>query len=126
LTVPAGRTAFLRFAVSDGNTTSAVKSLAAQAISEMVVAPTIRSPKPGAVIHGHLTTVKGSVFRGANGLPTSVKVNGHAAKLTRVSTTRDTYAVTFSETFGRHKLTVVARDLAGNTKSRSVRVTNKA
>jgi hypothetical protein len=34
--------------------------------------------------------------------------------------------VTFSETFGRHRLTVVARDLAGNTKSGSVRVSNEA
>jgi hypothetical protein len=126
MTVPAGGKSYVGFAVSEANTTSAASSLAAKATREVVVAPTMTSPKPGAVIHGHLTTVKGSVSLGANGLPTSVKVNGHAAKLTKVSATKDTYAVTFRETFGRHKLTVVARDLAGNTASISRRVTNKA
>src|SRR4051794_24687468 len=126
LTVPAGGRASLGFAVSGASTTSGAASVAKLATQEMVLAPTIRSPKPRAVIHGHLTTVKGSVFLGANGMPTSVKVNGHAAKVTKVSATRANYVVSFNESFARHKLTVVARDIAGNTKASSVRVTNKA
>ena len=125
VSVPAGGKGYLGFAVSQALSTSGASSLAAVATREMVATPTITAPKPGAVIHGHATTVRGRVFLGANGMPTSVKVNGHAATLTRVSSTVESYAVTFSETYARHKLTVVARDNAGNTRSRSIHVTNK-
>jgi hypothetical protein len=125
VSVPAGRSGYLGFAVSQAITTSGTTSVAALATREMVATPSVSSPKPGAVIHGHTTTVKGSVFLGANGLPTSVKVNGNAAKLTRVSATRETYVVTFSESYARHTITVVARDIAGNTRSKSIHVTNE-
>jgi hypothetical protein len=125
MTVPAAGASYIGFAFSEGNTTAAASSVAALAVKEIVVPPTISSPKAGAVIHGHRTTVKGAVSLGANGLPTSVTVNGHAAKLTRLSATKDAYAVTFDESFAKHKLTVTARDLAGNSASASRTVTNK-
>ena len=124
LHVPAGGKAYLGFAVSEAVTTAAAKSLASQATREAVVPPSISSPKAGAHIKGHLTTVKGLVTLGANGLPTAVTVNGHTAKLTKVNATTLSYAVSFSESFGKHTLTVVAKDIAGNTASVKRTVTN--
>jgi hypothetical protein len=126
LTVPAGGTAYVGFASSEGNTTAEAKKVAALATGEVVVAPTITSPKSGATITGHRTTVKGRIVLGANGMPTSVTVNGHAATLTKVNATTDSYVATFSESFGKHKLTVTAKDVAGNTKSATRTVTNAA
>src|SRR3954452_14072559 len=70
LKVPAGGRAFVGFAVSQGVTTAEARALARTATNEMVLAPSITSPKTGAVVHGHLTTVRGSVSLGANGIPT--------------------------------------------------------
>jgi hypothetical protein len=68
--------------------------------------------------------VKGAVTLGANGLPTSVVVNGHAAHLTKVTATKATYSATFNETFGTHTINVTAKDSAGNTKSKSITIKN--
>jgi hypothetical protein len=126
LSVPAHGRLDLGFAYSKLITTSATKKLAGLAVGEMVNPPAISSPGAGAVIQGHRTTVKGSVALGANGLPTSVKVNGHAAHLTKVSATKATYKVSFNESFGKHTITVTAKDVARNTKSKSIKVKNVA
>jgi hypothetical protein len=126
LNVPANGTARLGFAYSKRVETTDAKTLAAIAVNEMVNPPTISSPANGAVITGHTTTVKGSVTLGANGLPTSVVVNGHAAQLTKVSATQETYSVSFSEPFGKHTINVTAKDVAGNTRSKSISVSNVA
>jgi hypothetical protein len=124
LNVPANGTAHLGFAFSKHVETKDAKTLAAIAANEMVNAPTISSPSNGAVIKGQTTTVKGIVTLGANGLPTSVVVNGHAAPLTKVSATKETYSVSFSESLGKHTINVTAKDVAGNTRSKSISVTN--
>lgn len=124
--LPAHGTAYFGFAYSKGVETTDAKTLAAIAASEMLNPPTISSPANGAVIKGQTTTVKGSVTLGANGLPTRVLVNGHAAHLTKVSATKETYSASFSESLGKHTITVTAQDLAGNTKSKSISVTNVA
>jgi hypothetical protein len=122
--VPAHGAFRLGFAESEGPLTSTVKKLAVKDVADMMNAPSISAPKKGAVIHGHSTTVKGSVTLGANGLPTSVRVNGHAARITTVSAAKANYAVTFRQPFGTHKLTAVAKDAAGNTRSKSINVKN--
>jgi hypothetical protein len=126
LSVPAGGNAYLGFAVSDANRTSEVQPLAALATGEMMNTPTITSPANHAHLHGHSITVKGGVTRGANGLPTSVSVNGHAATLTVVSAALATYKVTFSLPFGTHKITATATDIAHNTRTRSISIQNTA
>jgi hypothetical protein len=126
LTVPAGGKAHVGFADSEAPTTAGARSRAALAVGDMMAAPTISSPKTGAVITGHKTTVKGAVTLGANGMPTSVMVNGHAAHLTKVSATKATFSVSFLESFGKHVITVTAKDVAGNSKSRSITVKNIA
>jgi hypothetical protein len=123
-TVPAGGHVYLGFAYSERQFTTDTKKLAALAVGEMLNAPVISSPVGGATIKGHATTFKGYVTLGANGLPTSVTVAGHPAKLTKVSATKETYAVTFNEAFGTHKIKVVAKDSAGNTRSKAITVTN--
>ena len=124
LNVPAHGRADVGFAWSERVATKDTRALALVAQREMINAPHVSSPHGGAVISGHRTTVKGYVTLGANGLPTAVTVNGHGARLTRVSSTKATYAVTFRESLGRHVLTVTARDVAGNTKSVGLRVKN--
>ena len=124
VTVASGKAAYLGFAESEHLTVSAVTKLANVALGEMVNPPSITSPANGAKLGGKSTTVKGVVTVGANGLPTSVTVNGHAAKLSVVSAVKATYAVTFSETLGKHTITATAKDVAGNTKSRSIKITN--
>jgi hypothetical protein len=126
LSVPAGGKAYLGFAVSEAPLTSDAKTRAGVAVAEMVNTPSISSPANGAVIHGHTTTVKGTVTVGANGLPTSVIVNGHAAHFTSISSTSKTYSVTFDESYAKHKITVTAYDSAHNSRSRSITVTNVA
>jgi hypothetical protein len=126
LNVPTGGNAYVGFALSDANRTSEVKPLAGRATDEMMNAPTITSPANHAHLHGHSITVKGGVTRGANGLPTSVSVNGHTATLTVVSAAKATYKVTFSLPFGTHAITAKATDTAHNTRSRSITVQNTA
>jgi hypothetical protein len=124
LNVSAHGRADLGFGYSGAPTTLAAKKLAGLAQNEMMAVPTIASPANGAHVQGTSTTVKGSVRIGANGLPTAVTVNGHAAHLSTVSATKATYAVTFSESLGTHTIKVVARDSAGNTAARSISVKN--
>jgi hypothetical protein len=126
LRAPANGTAHLGFAYSKRVDTNGAKTLAAIAVNEMVSTPTIGSPSNGAVIAGQTITVKGSVTLGANGLPTNVLVNGHAAHLTKVSATKVTYSVSFKESLGKHTIKVTAKDVAGNTRSASIHVTNVA
>jgi hypothetical protein len=126
LNVPANGIAYLGLAVSDANLTSQVKALAVLATGEMMNTPTITSPANHAHLHGHSITVKGSVTRGANGLPTAVSVNGHPAALTVVSAAQATYKVTFSLPFGAHTITATATDIAHNTRARSISMQNTA
>lgn len=122
--VPAGGKGFLGFSNSERWLTADAKKLAALAIADMTVVPSITSPHSGATISGTSTTVKGALRAGANGLPASVKVNGHAAHITRTSATTATYRVTFTESIGKHTLRAVATDSVGNTASRSITVHN--
>jgi hypothetical protein len=122
--VPAGGKGFLGFAVSERWSTSDVKQLASTAVADMVNPPSISSPHHRATIHGHSTTVKGSLSAGANGLPTKVSVNGNPAHITRTGSTTATYTVTFSESTGKHTLTVTATDSVGNSARSSTSVKN--
>jgi hypothetical protein len=106
--------------------TKDTKVLATIAVNEMVAAPSISSPSNGAAIKGHTTRVTGTVALGANGLPTNVIVNGHVAHLSKLSATREGYSVSFSESFAKHTIKVTARDVAGNTSSKSIIVKNVA
>ncbi|HKC27238.1 MAG TPA: hypothetical protein VKB75_04425 [Jatrophihabitans sp.] len=124
LTVAAHGRADLGFGYCEQTATTDAKKSAQTAVNEMINAPTISSPAAGATVHGKSTTVKGAVTLGANGLPTKVTVNGHIAHLTKVSATKATYAVTFSESLGKHTITVTAQDIAANTRSRSIKITN--
>ncbi len=124
LTVPARSAASLGFALSERWATADVKPLAQTAVADMMSAPTITSPRSGAKVHGRSTAVHGRLAAGANGLPTSVTVNGHKAKITRINSTTATYVVTFTESLGRHVLTATAMDAAGNTRSTAIRITN--
>jgi hypothetical protein len=125
LHVPAGGSAYLGFAESEAPSTSDARSRASVATNEMVSKPVITSPADHASIAGTSTTVKGTVALGANGLPTSVTVNGHAAHLTvNGGRTAVSYSVTFSEALGTHTIKVTATDLAGNTRAKSITVTN--
>ncbi len=124
LSVPAGGTTFLGFANSESLATSSVQSLAAQAVADMMAPPTITSPANAAKVPTQSTTVKGALTAGANGLPTSVLVNGHAAALKKTSATTATYTVTFTQAWGAHKVTVVAKDAVGNSASKAITVTN--
>jgi hypothetical protein len=87
--------------------------------------PAIGSPGRGAVISGRKTVVRGSVRAGVNGLPVTVTVNGHPATLTAKSATRATYKAVFDEPLGKHRITAVAKDAGGNTRSASITVRNK-
>lgn len=123
----ANGTARIGFAFSGRLLTADAVNLAKLGVADMIGAPKITSPANGATIHGKSTTVKGSVGLGANGLPSSVTVAGHAATLhVNAAKTSATFAVTFSESFGTHKIVVTAKDSAGNTASRSITVKNVA
>jgi hypothetical protein len=124
LTVPKGGVAQIGFADSEAVTTAAAKGLAAQGVADMMPNPRITAPDNHSVIKGKRTTVKGKVRAGANGLPVSVRVNGHAATLTRTGATTARFKVTFKESLGKHVLTAVARDAGGNRRSTSVTVRN--
>jgi hypothetical protein len=124
MTVPASGKAYVGFAESEAPLTSDAKTRAAVDVTEMVNIPSISAPANGAVIHGHTTTVKGAVTVGANGLPTSVVVNGHTAQFTSISATSKSYSVTFTESFGKHTIRVTAFDSVHNARFRSIVVTN--
>lgn len=121
---PHGR-GYLGFAVSERLATADVKPLAKLAERDMMVAPKITSPSNGGTVHGKKTTVAGRLSLGANGLPTSVKVNGHVAKITVKSAKSAIFSATFNESFGKHQIKVVATDAGGNVRSAAIRVTNK-
>jgi hypothetical protein len=121
LKVPARAGARIGFAVSQNQTTSQVKALGAQAVADMMATPAVRAPKAGARLSSHTVTVKGTVGLGANGLPTSVKVNGHAAKIARRATSIS-YVAHIRLPVGRHTISVVAHDAAGNISTRKITV----
>jgi hypothetical protein len=124
VTVPKNGVGHLRLVLSQSVLTSRARALATAAEQSMVAAPHVTSPTAG-VVKGRSTTVKGVVKAGANGLPTSVTVNGHAAKLKpTTSGSKATFSVTFTESLGRHTLKVVAEDLSGNTRTTKVAVRN--
>jgi hypothetical protein len=126
LTVPRSGSVRLGFASSVGVLTSATRELATRAERDMMPTPRIHAPKAGSVVKGTKTKVSGVVLAGANGLPVSVRVNGHRARLkVNKAGTRARFTVTFTESLGRHKLTAVAKDAAGLRRSASVRVRNK-
>jgi hypothetical protein len=125
LVVPKGGSTHLGFADGDGALTRDALELAKQSEAEMMPAPRITSPAGGGVVHGRRTTVEGVVRPGDNGLPTSVMVNGHAATLRpNRAGSKAAFAVTFSESLGKHTLTAVARDAGGNVRSTSIRIRN--
>ena len=125
LVVARGRSARLGFADSQGVTTAQAARLAAQGETDMVAAPRITSPRNGATITERATKVTGVVSAGANGLPVEVLVNGHPAKLVpNKAGTAASYVVSFSESLGKHRITAVAVDAAGNRRATSVMVTN--
>jgi hypothetical protein len=125
LTVPKGGSAHLGFADSDSPLTSRAAALGRQGEADMMSAPRVTAPVDDSVVQGRSTTVKGTVKAGANGLPTSVKVDGHAAKLTsNKAGSKATFTVTFRESLGKHTLKVVAKDAGGNQRSTQVTIRN--
>jgi hypothetical protein len=126
LSIPANGKAFLGFADSQSITTVGATSLAGTAATDMVNPPTVTSPLAGGTVATQSTTIKGSLTAAANGLPTSVTINGHPATITETSATTATYASTFGEAWGTHTLTVTAPDAVGNTATKSINVVNKA
>jgi hypothetical protein len=122
LAVPAHGSGYLRFTAGWGLTVADARALGSSAQAASVNRPNITAPKQGATITGHKVTVKGTVSLGANGLPNSVTVNGHAATLTSTGS----YSITLSEPYGTHTLTAKAIDSAGSSASRAIKVTNKA
>lgn len=115
----------LGFTDSQSTLTSGAERLGKRAAADMMPVPRITRPAKRAVIKGKKTVVTGTVRAGANGLPVSVTVNGHAATLTAKGATRATYKVVFQESLGKHTLTAVARDAGGNARSTSITVRNK-
>jgi hypothetical protein len=122
LPVPAHGTNAIRFTVSEGSTVAEATKLSQRAMAATVNAPKISSPSNGATISGHSIDVKGTVSVGANGLPTSVEVDGHQAKLTPGGK----FSIKLSEPFGRHTITAKAVDSGDNTASASITVKNKS
>jgi hypothetical protein len=120
--VPARGSASLGFAMSERVATADVRKLASAAAHDMLPGLTVTSPH--GVVHGKRTTVKGRVVAGANGLPASVRVNGHAAKIHATKAGGGTYSVTFSEPKGTHTVTVAVSDVVGNTVTKSITIKN--
>jgi hypothetical protein len=126
LSLPKKGSARLGFTVSTGWLTKSAAKLAKKAVAGMMPAPTITAPSPGATISGKKVVVKGTLVAGANGLPVSVKVNGHAASVTpNDAGTKATFRVVLFEPPGKHTLTAVAKDAGGNERSASITVRNK-
>ena len=123
LRVAAHGAGFVGFALSEASLTSAVSKLANSAAADMVTPPSITSPRLHARVGSTSTTVKGRLVAGANGLPATVTINGHAARITKTSVTTARYSVTFAESTGKHRITAVAKDSAGNTARTSITAT---
>jgi hypothetical protein len=125
LHVPKGGSARLGFTDGDAVLTSSARTMGRNAAAGVMRPPTITSPGRHAVIHGTKTVVKGVVRAGVNGLPVSVRVNGHPATITAKGASKATYRVVFHESLGRHTVTIVARDAGNNARSTSTTVRNK-
>lgn len=126
LAVPASGLASLGLTDSERPLTTDVEALVAEAVADLrVPRPAITSPHPGGVVHGRRTTVRGTVTAGPNGLPVSVRVDGHLAKVTATSATKASFSVRFKESLGKHTLIAVARDTAGNTAHASLTIHNR-
>ncbi|MGC4112135.1 MAG: hypothetical protein QM747_17315 [Nocardioides sp.] len=125
LKVPKNGAARLGFTDSSGVRTSSAKHLGADAVSAVMAFPRITSPAKGAVVDGRKTVVKGVLHAGVNGLPVSVKVDGHSATITARGASKATFKVVLDEPPGKHTLTAVAKDAGGNKRSTSVTVRNK-
>jgi hypothetical protein len=113
---------YFGFTDSDGVLTRQAVALGRTAETDMVLRPRVLSPAKGAVVRGTSITVSGQAFAGDNGRPVSVRVNGHAARLTFQNPSLVRFTVTFHEALGRHLLTVVSRDVVGNKRSVQVPV----
>jgi hypothetical protein len=126
LVIPRGGSVGVGFADSSALLTGGAQRLGVKAEHDMMPAPRITAPGSGDVVKGTKTTVSGVVHAGANGLPVRVLVNGHRVKL-KVSQggTVAKFKDTFSESLGKHRIRVVAKDAAGNKRSTSVHVVNK-
>jgi hypothetical protein len=122
LPVPAHGTNYIRFTVGEGSTVADATKLGNTAVAATVHAPKIGSPNDGTSVKGHSIKVSGTVSVGANGLPTSVEVDGHKATLSPSGK----FSIKLTEPFGKHTLTAKATDTAGNTASTSIKVKNKA
>jgi hypothetical protein len=125
LSVPKGGAARLGFTDGVDVRTSSARSIGTSAVAGVMPSPTITSPGVNAVVSGKKTVVQGVVRAGVNGLPVSVRVNGHVAALDVRSATKATYRVVFDEPLGKHTITAVARDAGNNTRSTSTTVRNK-
>ena len=126
LTVPKGGSVHLGFADSINPLTHRARALGVKAERDMMPAPVIVDPRDGAVLPGTKTAVAGFVYAGANGLPVSVKVNGHRVKLKAARNgARASFAYSFTQSPGKHTITVEAKDVAGLTRSTSVKVRNR-
>jgi hypothetical protein len=123
VTVPASKTAYLGFAMSEYYLAAQTSHLAGIAVGAMISPPRITSPRKAAKVRGKTTTVKGVVSLGANGLATSVTVNGHQAHLSPAESS-EKFKATFTEAFGTHKITVRAVDAAHNSASATTRIRN--
>jgi hypothetical protein len=123
LAVPAGGAAGLGFALSERWQTSDLGPLVSAASQDMLPGVSITSPHAGSSAHGK-TTVKGHLQAGANGLPVSVKVNGHKAKIHATSLSAGTYKVTLKLSHKQHAIKAVANDVAGNTATKSIKINN--
>jgi hypothetical protein len=123
LNVPARGTAYLGFATSEKQLNADAHRLAGPAVAAMINAPRITSPHNRAKVHGKRTKVSGVLSLGANGLPTSVTVNGHKAHLAKTAT-GEKFTATFTESYGAHTIKVSSRDGAGNTATAKVSVRN--
>jgi len=125
LNVIAGGTASIGFAESERWSTLDTQKLAVVAGRDMLPRLTVTSPHRGAKVRGRTTTVKGLLVAGDNGLPTSVKVNGHKARIHKIDARTASYSVTFTESIGHHTIKATTVDAAGNAVATSIRVTNR-
>lgn len=123
--VPAHGAGYLGLAVTENNLTAPTRALAAAAAAAMVSTPAVTSPHGGATVRTHKVRVNGSVALGANGLPTSVTVNGHKAHLTKTAS-KVSFSTSVALPPGKRTLTVVATDSAGNTRTTKVKIHHSA
>lgn len=114
----------LALALSSAATEAAASALSQAAQDDTMSAPVITSPAPSARIGTATTVVTGTLVNGLNGLPTSATVNGRAATISVRDAAHATYSARLVLPWGRHPITVTARDAGGNTRTASVVVTN--